>query len=221
MLNWPKRDDTVCVLSRSDSCSCQDEVLFCQDLSWSLVKMLRFPFLSQEYKACNLEACPEVRRNTPWTPWMPVNVSLDGSRQEQRFRYTCRALLPQPQQLQLGKKKLETRFCPNDGSGACQTDCEYQQWAAVLLLCFFVVAITTAEVAVVCRAAGTIRSFTSGCQILVSLKTNPAREMFCSDAPVGREAAGLCGSHRRCSSFNNQCLPGPVCGRAGGFCSSL
>ncbi|KAL3045585.1 hypothetical protein OYC64_013784 [Pagothenia borchgrevinki] len=75
-----------------------------------------------EYKACNLEACPEVRRNTPWTPWMPVNVSQDGARQEQRFRYTCRALLPDPQQLQLGKKKLETRFCPNDGSGACQTD---------------------------------------------------------------------------------------------------
>ncbi|XP_033957429.1 semaphorin-5B-like [Pseudochaenichthys georgianus] len=80
------------------------------------------PGCSMEYKACNLEACPEVRRNTPWTPWMPVNVSQDGARQEQRFRYTCRALLPDPQQLQLGKKKLETRFCPNDGSGACQTD---------------------------------------------------------------------------------------------------
>lgn len=78
----------------------------------------------QEYKACNLEACPEVRRNTPWTPWMPFNVSRDGSRQEQRFRYTCRALLPDPQQLQVGKKKAETRFCPADGSGACQTDCE-------------------------------------------------------------------------------------------------
>uniref|UniRef100_A0A3Q3K6Z8 Sema domain-containing protein n=1 Tax=Monopterus albus TaxID=43700 RepID=A0A3Q3K6Z8_MONAL len=80
------------------------------------------PGCAMEYKACNLEACPEVRRNTPWTPWMPVNVSQDGSRQEQRFRYICRALLPDPKQLQLGKKKAETRFCPNDGSGACQTD---------------------------------------------------------------------------------------------------
>ncbi|XP_022066020.1 semaphorin-5B-like isoform X2 [Acanthochromis polyacanthus] len=80
------------------------------------------PGCATEYKACNLEACPEVRRNTPWTAWMPVNVSQDGSRQEQRFRYTCRALLHDPQQLQLGKKKVETRFCPNDGSGACQTD---------------------------------------------------------------------------------------------------
>ncbi|KAM3838409.1 semaphorin-5B-like [Diretmus argenteus] len=80
------------------------------------------PGCATEYKACNLEACPEVRRNTPWTPWTPVNVSQDGSWQEQRSRYTCRALLPNPQQLQLGKKKVETRICPNDGSGACQTN---------------------------------------------------------------------------------------------------
>uniref|UniRef100_A0A3Q3VTF2 Semaphorin-5A n=1 Tax=Mola mola TaxID=94237 RepID=A0A3Q3VTF2_MOLML len=80
------------------------------------------PGCSMEYKACNLEACPEVRRNTPWTPWMPVNVSQDGSRKEQRFRYTCQAPLPDPQQLQLGKKKTEARFCPSDGSGACQTN---------------------------------------------------------------------------------------------------
>ncbi|KAM8871971.1 semaphorin-5B-like [Synchiropus picturatus] len=80
------------------------------------------PGCALEYKACNLESCPEVRRNTPWTPWMPVNVSLDGSRQEQRFRYTCRALLSEPQLLQLGRKKMENRFCPNDGTGGCQTD---------------------------------------------------------------------------------------------------
>ncbi|KAF0038966.1 hypothetical protein F2P81_009450 [Scophthalmus maximus] len=88
------------------------------------------PGCATEFKVCNLEACPEVRRNTPWTPWMPVNVSQNGSRQEQRFRHTCRALLPDPQQLQLGKKKVETRFCPSDRSGACQTDCwgEWTEW---------------------------------------------------------------------------------------------
>ncbi|XP_037127186.1 semaphorin-5B-like isoform X2 [Syngnathus acus] len=80
------------------------------------------PGCAVEYKTCNLEACPEVRRNTPWTSWMPVNISQDGSRQEQRYRYTCRALLRDVQQLQLGKKKIETRFCPNDGSGTCQTE---------------------------------------------------------------------------------------------------
>ncbi|XP_019898051.2 semaphorin-5B isoform X3 [Esox lucius] len=80
------------------------------------------PGCALEYKACNLEACPEVRRNTPWTPWMPVNVTQDGARQEQRTRYTCRALLPDPHQLQLGKKKVETRICPNDGTATCETD---------------------------------------------------------------------------------------------------
>ncbi|CAB1327564.1 unnamed protein product [Coregonus sp. 'balchen'] len=80
------------------------------------------PGCALEYKTCNLEACPEVRRNTPWTPWMPVNVTQDGARQEQRARYTCRALLPDPRQLQLGKKKVETRVCPNDGTATCETE---------------------------------------------------------------------------------------------------
>ncbi|XP_028663911.2 semaphorin-5B isoform X1 [Erpetoichthys calabaricus] len=75
-----------------------------------------------EYKACNLESCPEVRRNTPWTPWMPVNITQGGARQEQRIRYTCRAQLADPHELQFGKRKVETRLCPSDGSTACETD---------------------------------------------------------------------------------------------------
>ncbi|XP_030044380.1 semaphorin-5B-like, partial [Microcaecilia unicolor] len=80
------------------------------------------PGCATEYKTCNPETCPEVRRNTPWTPWMPVNVTQSGARQEQRFRYTCRAALTDPHELQFGKKKTETRFCPNDGSAVCETD---------------------------------------------------------------------------------------------------
>nr|XP_023682681.1 semaphorin-5B isoform X1 [Paramormyrops kingsleyae] len=80
------------------------------------------PGCALEYKICNLEACPEVRRNTPWTPWMPVNVTQGGARQEQRLRYSCRAQLADPHELQLGRRKVETRFCPNDGSSACETD---------------------------------------------------------------------------------------------------
>ncbi|OXB65582.1 hypothetical protein ASZ78_015042, partial [Callipepla squamata] len=75
-----------------------------------------------EYKTCNPESCPEVRRNTPWTPWMPVNITQNGARQEQRFRYTCRAQLSDPHELQFGRKKTESRFCPNDGSAMCETD---------------------------------------------------------------------------------------------------
>uniref|UniRef100_A0A8C1J3Z6 Sema domain-containing protein n=1 Tax=Cyprinus carpio TaxID=7962 RepID=A0A8C1J3Z6_CYPCA len=76
-----------------------------------------------EYKACNLDSCAEVRRTTPWTPWYPVNVTQMGARKEQRVRYTCRALLADPHDLQLGKRKIETRLCPtSDGAAACETD---------------------------------------------------------------------------------------------------
>ncbi|KAK0151269.1 Semaphorin-5B [Merluccius polli] len=80
------------------------------------------PGCALEYKACNLEACPEVKRNTPWTPWMPVNVTQGGARQEQRVRYMCRAHLADPHELQIGRRKVETRFCPNDGTALCETD---------------------------------------------------------------------------------------------------
>lgn len=80
------------------------------------------PGCALEYKACNLEACPEVKRNTPWTPWMPVNVTQGGARQEQRMRYMCRAHLSDPHELQIGRRKVETRFCPNDGTAVCETD---------------------------------------------------------------------------------------------------
>lgn len=76
----------------------------------------------KEFKTCNPEACPEVRRNTPWTPWLPVNVTQGGARQEQRFRFTCRAPLPDPHGLQFGKRRTETRTCPADGTGTCDTD---------------------------------------------------------------------------------------------------
>ncbi|KAB1283607.1 Semaphorin-5B [Camelus dromedarius] len=82
------------------------------------------PGCSVEFKTCNPEGCPEVRRNTPWTPWLPVNVTQAGARQEQRFRFTCRAPLPDPHGLQFGRRRTETRTCPADGSGACDTDGE-------------------------------------------------------------------------------------------------
>eukprot|EP00069_Balaena_mysticetus_P021792 bmy_03222T0 len=80
------------------------------------------PGCGVEFKTCNPEGCPEVRRNTPWTPWLPVNVTQGGARQEQRFRFTCRAPLADPHGLQFGRRRTETRTCPADGSGACDTD---------------------------------------------------------------------------------------------------
>ena len=78
--------------------------------------------IPKEFKTCNPEGCPEVRRNTPWTPWLPVNVTQGGARQEQRFRFTCRAPLPDPHGLQFGRRRTETRTCPADSSGTCDTD---------------------------------------------------------------------------------------------------
>uniref|UniRef100_H3AY29 Sema5A/B-like TSP-1 type 1 domain-containing protein n=1 Tax=Latimeria chalumnae TaxID=7897 RepID=H3AY29_LATCH len=80
------------------------------------------PGCAVEYKTCNSEPCPEVRRNTPWSPWMPINITQNGARQEQRFRYTCRAQLADPHNLQFGKKKTESRLCPSEGSSDCETD---------------------------------------------------------------------------------------------------
>uniref|UniRef100_A0A4W3JF97 Semaphorin-2A n=1 Tax=Callorhinchus milii TaxID=7868 RepID=A0A4W3JF97_CALMI len=80
------------------------------------------PGCAMEHRTCNVDPCPEVRRNTPWTQWMPVNVSQSGSRHEQRFRYSCRAQLADPHDLQLGKKKVDVRYCPADGSTGCGTN---------------------------------------------------------------------------------------------------
>ncbi|XP_069790895.1 semaphorin-5B isoform X2 [Narcine bancroftii] len=80
------------------------------------------PGCTVEHRACNVDSCPEVRRNTPWTPWMPVNISQNGARHEQRFRFTCRAPLADPHDLQLGKKRTDSRFCPADGTSSCSTD---------------------------------------------------------------------------------------------------
>lgn len=93
-------------------------------------------FLIQEYKACNLEACPEVKRNTPWTPWMPVNVTQGGARQEQRMRYMCRAHLSDPHELQIGRRKVETRFCPNDGTAICETDSKSPSVGSSIVMMF-------------------------------------------------------------------------------------
>lgn len=95
-----------------------------------------FTLFLQEYKACNLEACPEVKRNTPWTPWMPVNVTQGGARQEQRVRYMCRAHLSDPHELQIGRRKVETRFCPNDGTAVCETDSKSNVVVGLWCLCF-------------------------------------------------------------------------------------
>lgn len=80
--------------------------------------------LLQEYQSCNTLPCPDVKKTTPWTPWTPVNISDNGGHYEQRFRYTCKARVPDPGLLEVGRQRIEMRYCSSDGSTGCSTDGE-------------------------------------------------------------------------------------------------
>ncbi|XP_055944138.1 semaphorin-5B-like [Argiope bruennichi] len=72
---------------------------------------------NQDYKFCNLQSCPEVKKSTPWTPYLRVNQTKDGYF-EQRLRFTCRANVPDESMLKIGHMKKEERFC-HEGSRNC------------------------------------------------------------------------------------------------------
>ncbi|EHH26394.1 Semaphorin-F [Macaca mulatta] len=74
-----------------------------------------------EYQPCNTNPCPELKKTTPWTPWTPVNISDNGGHYEQRFRYTCKARLPDPNLLEVGRQRIEMRYCSSDGTSGCST----------------------------------------------------------------------------------------------------
>lgn len=80
--------------------------------------------LLQEYQSCNTLPCPDLKKTTPWTPWTPVNISDNGGHYEQRFRYTCKARIPDPSLMEVGRQRIEMRYCSSDGSTGCSTDGE-------------------------------------------------------------------------------------------------
>ncbi|XP_048832437.1 semaphorin-5A isoform X1 [Brienomyrus brachyistius] len=80
------------------------------------------PGCSMEFQACNTLPCPDLKKTTPWTPWTPVNISDNGGHYEQRFRYTCKARIADPSLLEVGRQRIEMRYCSNDGSTDCSTD---------------------------------------------------------------------------------------------------
>lgn len=67
-----------------------------------------------EYEQCNKQPCNEVKKIGPFTPWLIVNNS-DVGYLEKRFRYQCKALLPDPSSLKISLFKEETRTCTNEG----------------------------------------------------------------------------------------------------------
>ncbi|CAL8292861.1 unnamed protein product [Lota lota] len=82
------------------------------------------PGCSQEYQSCNTAPCPDLKKTTPWTPWTPVNISDNGGHYEQRFRYTCKARVTEASLLEVGRQRIEMRYCSSDGSTGCSTDGE-------------------------------------------------------------------------------------------------
>ncbi|XP_064202566.1 semaphorin-5A-like isoform X1 [Anguilla rostrata] len=80
------------------------------------------PGCGLEFQSCNSFPCPDLKKTTPWTPWAPVNISDHGGHYEQRFRYTCKASVPDPSLLEVGRQRIEMRYCSNDGSTGCSTD---------------------------------------------------------------------------------------------------
>ncbi|XP_042320317.1 semaphorin-5A [Sceloporus undulatus] len=83
------------------------------------------PGCNVEFQACNTSPCPELKKTTPWTPWSPVNISDNGGHYEQRFRYTCKARLPDASLLDVGRQRIEMRYCSSDGSTGCSTDGDF------------------------------------------------------------------------------------------------
>lgn len=88
-----------------------------------------------EYEICNKQPCIEVKKLSPFTPWLIVNNSEVGYI-EKRFRYQCKATgnfndlnnynfiiyanfcilaLSDPSGLKISLHKEETRTCNNDG----------------------------------------------------------------------------------------------------------
>lgn len=69
---------------------------------------------TQDYKFCNLQTCPEVKKASPWTPYLRVNQTREGYF-EQRFKFVCRANVCDENLLRVGHMKKEERFCPEGG----------------------------------------------------------------------------------------------------------
>ncbi|XP_011301281.1 semaphorin-5A isoform X2 [Fopius arisanus] len=76
------------------------------------------PGCSFQIEDCNTHLCPETKRYSSWTPWLPsTNVSglQNGAYMEKRFKFSCKAHTEDPSSVRSQLVK-EERFCRDDGS---------------------------------------------------------------------------------------------------------
>ncbi|XP_043199748.1 semaphorin-5B-like [Amphibalanus amphitrite] len=66
-----------------------------------------------EYGECGGQPCPEQRRLTHWTPWLAANGSTAG--RQQRFRFECRAPVPDAALIRVSHARSDERHCTADG----------------------------------------------------------------------------------------------------------
>ncbi|XP_015110024.1 semaphorin-5A isoform X1 [Diachasma alloeum] len=67
---------------------------------------------------CNTHVCPETKRYSSWTPWLPTNATglQGGGYVEKRFRFSCKAQTDDPSSVRSQLAKEEERFCRDNGS---------------------------------------------------------------------------------------------------------
>lgn len=69
--------------------------------------------------------CPtELRKASDWTNWFKFNVTREGY-VEQRFRYICKANVPDIRYLRVTSMKTDSRFCPANSDECTQTGRRY------------------------------------------------------------------------------------------------
>ncbi|CAB0012983.1 unnamed protein product [Nesidiocoris tenuis] len=63
-----------------------------------------------EYQVCHTTPCIDSKRLSSWTGWTPF-----GNGTERRFKFSCRAPVPEPGMIKVGIFKIDDRYCNEEG----------------------------------------------------------------------------------------------------------
>ncbi|XP_024085624.1 semaphorin-5B isoform X1 [Cimex lectularius] len=82
-----------------------------------------------DYQECNSSPCFDSRRLSSWTQWIPLS---NGT--ERRFRFSCKAPVPDSSLIKVGLFKTDDRYCSRDGictkSERLDVDEVWSEWSA-------------------------------------------------------------------------------------------
>lgn len=71
-----------------------------------------------DYETCNTQACPEVKKTSPWTPWLVAlnGTTPNGGHVEKRYKFSCKSIVSDSSSLKITLAKEDTRICEPDGN---------------------------------------------------------------------------------------------------------